>query len=143
MSIDENAIRKLLDDAGIEHSGQTLADRVKLLIARDRNHARLVVEHVRQRKAAEYALAQAEEALGRATISLEYWHKQAMTAAHAGLVEALEPFARFYAEATSPERGHGGRDTDVFYKLNDVAITLGDLRRAAEALAAARGGEGS
>lgn len=32
-------IRRLLDDAGIEHSGQTLADRVELLIV-DRNEVR-------------------------------------------------------------------------------------------------------
>ena len=59
--------------------------------------------------------------------------------AHAALVAALEPFARFCEVAARSERGHGGRDTDVFYKLDDVAITLGDLRRAAAALAAARG----
>jgi hypothetical protein len=49
----EEAIGILLDDAGIEHNGQTLLDRVKRLIARDRTSARLAAEQIQRCEAAE------------------------------------------------------------------------------------------
>lgn len=54
---DLDRARAILDDATIEHSGQTMVDRVRLLVARDRNHARMVVEHVRRRKEVEARLS--------------------------------------------------------------------------------------
>jgi hypothetical protein len=57
----------------------------------------------------------------------------ALLAERSALLAACEPFARFYEVAKNTERGHGGRDTDIIYALNDATITLGDLRRAAEA----------
>jgi hypothetical protein len=50
--------------------------------------------------------------------------------------EALEPFARFQGGYDKGYALQAQRDEDVVFAFSDATITLGDLRRAAKALAA-------
>ena len=65
-----------------------------------------------------------------------------LIAAAPELLAALAPFAHFAEvyENKIVAEGQPARDSDIFYRLNSVMITLGDLRQARAALAKAKGG---
>lgn len=76
------------------------------------------------------------EEIAQAAGDLAYWKHRAEQAEAdaAALREALEPFAR-YAQIVLDQaaaRDAPLRDDDIVFKLDDVAITIADLRRALE-----------